>query len=187
MVAITITAVAVVLIVGYMVILKAVGLLAHRSGVAVTEDYFLVSRTLGTWLLVGTLAATVINGMAVTAVPALIHEDGILFLHMFLVLLAITALFALSDLGSGAIIPLVTLGASLATLLLWPLIGMFIWKGATREGVIAGMGCGLLAILLTRFTSLGTALPFGFAVGLLAFLIGSLLTRPRKSRLTQVE
>ena len=98
-----------------------------------------------------------------------------------LVFLMLAALFAVTAIGRGAITPWVTLGASIATLLLWPFLGIFVWKRASTQSVITAMCLGFLAICLTRFTALGNLLPFGFAtagflVGAVCFLIGGFVT-----------
>jgi SSS family solute:Na+ symporter len=85
--------------------------------------------------------------------------------------LTLAALFGITTVGRGAITPWVTLGASLATLLLWPLLGMFVWPTSARS-VCTAMSLGFAAICAARFTPLGQALPFGFATA--GFLAGSL-------------
>ena len=90
--------------------------------------------------------------------------------------------FALSEAGRGAIVPLVTLGASIATLFLWPLIGCFYWKRATEAGALSAMVLGFVAIVLLHFTTLKETLPFGagtagFIVGACAFVVVSLLSK----------
>ena len=100
-----------------------------------------------------------------------------------LVFLMLAALFAITAIGRGAIVPWVTLSASIATLLLWPFLGMFVWKRASTPTVIAAMSLGFIAICVARFTALGSLLPFGFAtagflVGGLSFLVGGLVTPP---------
>lgn len=87
-----------------------------------------------------------------------------------LAFLALAALFAITAIGRGAIVPWVTLGASIATLLLWPFLGMFLGKRVSATGVLTAMGLGLLAICTTRFTDSGDALPFGYATA--GFLVG---------------
>ena len=92
-----------------------------------------------------------------------------------LLFLALVTCFALSETGRGAMAPLVTLGASIATLFLWPLVGMFYWKSATSTGVLAAMSSGFIAICLTKLTPLAQILPFGpgtagFTVGFLVFI-----------------
>ncbi len=98
-----------------------------------------------------------------------------------LAVLMVATLFALTAIGRGAITPWVTLGASIATLFLWPFLGIFVWKRATAYSVIAAMCLGFLAICFARFTALGDLLPFGFAtagflVGAVCFLGGGLVT-----------
>lgn len=88
-----------------------------------------------------------------------------------LVFLMLAALFAVTAIGRGAITPWVTLGSSIATLLLWPFLGIFVWKRASTQSVITAMCLGFLAICLTRFTALGNLLPFGFATA--GFLVGA--------------
>ena len=105
-----------------------------------------------------------------------------------LVILALSTLLALSQQAQGQLAPLVTLGATLATLLLWPLLGMFTWTRATRPGVISAMGLGLCTlIILTLGPSWGwTVYPAGgvsvttivFGVSTLSFIGVSLCTQP---------
>ena len=99
--------------------------------------------------------------------------------------LGLGAFVAFTGIGRGAIVPWVTMGASIATLLLWPLLGT-VWKRGTREGAIAAMCLGFLAICVVHLTGLRALLPVGFAtvgflVGGASFLSVSLLTsrRPR--------
>lgn len=94
-----------------------------------------------------------------------------------LCVLALAALLGLTAIGRGAITPWVTLSASLATLLLWPFLGVFVWKRASAQTVAAAMSLGFLAICMVRLTPLGNLLPFGFAtagflVGGTSFLVG---------------
>lgn len=101
-----------------------------------------------------------------------------------LIFLILATVFALTAIGRGAITPWVTLGASIASLCLWPFIGVFVWKRAAAGSVIAAMCLGFVAICITRFTSLGELLPVGFAtagflVAAVTFLLAELLT-PRQ-------
>lgn len=101
--------------------------------------------------------------------------------------LMFAALFALTAIGRGAVTPWVTLGASIASLLLWPFLGIFVWKQVSAQGVIAAMCLGFIAICLTRFTALGDLLPIGFAtagflVGAVCFLIDGFMA-PQDSRM----
>lgn len=103
------------------------------------------------------------------------------------VFLALAALFAVTAVGQGAITPWVTLGASIATVLLWPMLGMFVWKRPSAPVVIIAMCFALAAIFAARFTPVGSALPFGFATagflaGALSFLLGVLLEPPARTR-----
>ncbi len=67
----------------YLGALLALGLVAHRRSRPTIDDYFLANRSLGVWLLVGTVVATVVNSLAVTGTPALLYEGGVLFGQMF--------------------------------------------------------------------------------------------------------
>ncbi len=81
-----------ILIASYLIILKLLSVFAYRRAISATEDFFLVGRSLPQTLLVGTILATIVNGLAVTAVPALVYEGGILFTQMFVVT-AVVSLF----------------------------------------------------------------------------------------------
>ena len=101
-----------------------------------------------------------------------------------LVFLILASLFAITAIGRGALVPWVTLGASIGTLLLWPFLGVFVWRRASATTVNAAMCLGFFAICITRFTELGELLPFGFAttgflVGGLSFFVGGLVSGPR--------
>ncbi len=72
----------ILLVIAYLVIIKIVSYFAHRSSSKTVEDYFLTGRTTGVIALMGTLFATGVNGLAFTAVPALIYEGGILYTQM---------------------------------------------------------------------------------------------------------
>ena len=67
----------------YLGVILALGFAAHRRSRQTVEDFFLVSRGVGLWLLVGTVVATIVNGLAVTGTPALLYEGGVLFGQMF--------------------------------------------------------------------------------------------------------
>ena len=67
------------LIIIYLVIIKVVGYFAHRSSKETVEDYFVAGRNTGLVALIGTLTATKINGLALTAAPAFVYQGGILF------------------------------------------------------------------------------------------------------------
>ena len=87
-----------------------------------------------------------------------------------LAFLLIATVLAVTSIGRGAITPWVTLGASFATLLLWPFLGIFVWRRVTATSVIASVCLGFIAIMLARFTPVGSFLPFGFATA--GFLVG---------------
>jgi Na+/proline symporter len=98
---------------------------------------------------------------------------------------------ALSPVGQGYLAPLVTLAATLATLLLWPLLGLFVWKGATPTGVISSFIVGLASLLLLEIFShpLQLHFPCGnttivFLLSGLAFVLGSKIS-PRSPLLEQ--
>ncbi len=90
----------------------------------------------------------------------------------------------LSDIGRGYLAPLVTFGATIATLLLWPTIGIFAWKNSTKIGVISAMFMGLLALCVTNIIKTLDILtvPVGsttitFFVSLTTFILVSLISR----------
>ena len=103
-----------------------------------------------------------------------------------LVTLGVACLFALSPLGRGYLAPLVTLGATFATLLLWPLLGMFSWKNATPAGVMTTLMVGTVTVgalpLLPHTWQ--EHLPWGhativFGVSLVTFFVVSQVTQPQ--------
>ncbi|MCP4698471.1 MAG: hypothetical protein GY862_16710 [Gammaproteobacteria bacterium] len=67
---------------------------------------------------------------------------------LLLILVATLALFSFSMVY---IAPLFTFGASIATFLLWPFVGMFVWKGATKSGVLGAMGTGFLTLCIVTW------------------------------------
>lgn len=85
-------------------------------------------------------------------------------------ILVLAMVFAMTAIGRGAILPWVTLGASIATLNLWPFVGIFVFPGSSAISAIIAMTLGFLALFAARFTPLGEALPFGFATA--SFLAG---------------
>lgn len=98
--------------------------------------------------------------------------------------LVVASSLALSEIGRGYLAPLVTLSATFATFLLWPLLGMFVWKGSTKLGVIGAMVLAFLAFCITNVIKNYSVLsiPLGsttiaFLVGLVSFIVVSLLTR----------
>lgn len=84
--------------------------------------------------------------------------------------LGIAVVFALSTIGTDALIPWATLGASLATLLLWPLLGMFLFKQQSPLPSLFAMYLGFFTIVTMRFFGLLDQVPIGF--GTSGFLIG---------------
>ncbi|MGK7896552.1 MAG: sodium:solute symporter, partial [Xenococcus sp. (in: cyanobacteria)] len=74
------------LIIIYLVIIKIVGYFAHRSSKETVEDYFVAGRNTGLIALIGTLTATKINGLALTAAPAFVYRGGILFAQTIIAL-----------------------------------------------------------------------------------------------------
>lgn len=100
------------------------------------------------------------------------------------VTLVVVSALALSEFGRGYLAPMVTLGATFATFLLWPLVGMFAWKGSTKAGVLSGMFLGFAAFCLTdiicNYCDLSLPLSrtvVAFLVSLISFVSVSLLTR----------
>ena len=90
----------------------------------------------------------------------------------------------LSEIGRGYLAPLVTFGATIATLLLWPTIGIFAWKNSTKIGVISAMFLGLLALCITNIISALEIItvPIGsttitFFVSLITFVLVSLISQ----------
>ncbi len=113
------------------------------------------------------------------------HQEYRLAQAVALVTLGGSCLFALSPLGSSYLAPLVTLGATVATLLLWPLLGMFSWKKATSVGVMTTLivGCVMLGGLQLLPQSWQDGLPWGqstivFGVSLVSFFGVSQVTQP---------
>jgi len=101
-----------------------------------------------------------------------------------LVTLVTVALLAMSNFGKGYLAPLATFGATFAMFLLWPFIGMFSWKGATKIGVISAMGVGFFGVFVLNLADnfWSFELPFGnatliFFASLGTFIVVSLLTQ----------
>jgi SSS family solute:Na+ symporter len=66
--------------------------------------------------------------------------------------------------------------------MLVPLVGAVYWARATTAGAIASMGLGCVAVIILMIrdgAGANTPLYYGLAVSLAAFVIVSLLTRPR--------
>jgi len=100
------------------------------------------------------------------------------------VTLVLVSALALSEVGRGYLAPMVTFGATFATFLLWPLVGMFAWKGSTKGGVLSAMFLGFAAFCLTDPVSnyFGLSLPVSktvvaFLVSLISFVSVSWLSR----------
>ena len=74
-----------VFVVAYLLLLKWVAYAAHKSSEQTAEDYFVVNRSLNKWMIVGTVIATMVNTLAVTGVPALVYQGGILFAQMYVI------------------------------------------------------------------------------------------------------
>ena len=98
--------------------------------------------------------------------------------------LIIAVELTLSEIGRGYLAPLVTFGATIATLLLWPTIGIFAWKNSTKLGVISAIFLGLLALFVTNIISALDILPvpigsttITFFVSLITFVLVSLVSQ----------
>ena len=98
--------------------------------------------------------------------------------------LVIASSLALSEVGKGYLVNLVTLSATFATFLLWPLLGMYVWKKSTKIGVISAIILSFFAFCITNLIkNYGMlSIPLGsttiaFLVGLFSFVVVSLLTR----------
>ncbi|NES19103.1 MAG: sodium:solute symporter family protein [Symploca sp. SIO3E6] len=98
--------------------------------------------------------------------------------------LVVVSGLALSEVGSGHLASTVTFGATLASFLLWPLIGMFDWAGSTKAGVISaicfGLGAFCILNIVGNFFSFSIFLgntTITFIVSLLSFITVSFLTR----------
>ncbi|MEZ4753754.1 MAG: sodium:solute symporter family protein [Bdellovibrionota bacterium] len=81
----SVSTVSLVLIASYLVVVKFIGFYAHKKSSQTTEDYFVVNRSVGTWMLMGTVIATMVNTLAVSGVPALVYKGGLLYLQMFVI------------------------------------------------------------------------------------------------------
>lgn len=82
----SVSTLAIALIIIYLLIVKIVGYVAHRSSKETVEDYFVAGRNTGLIALIGTLTATKINGLALTAAPAFVYRGGILFVQTIIAL-----------------------------------------------------------------------------------------------------
>lgn len=60
--------------------------------------------------------------------------------------LIIAVTISLSTLGRGHLESFVTFGGTIATLMLWPTIGIFAWKNSTKLGVMSAMFLGLISL-----------------------------------------
>lgn len=91
-------------------------------------------------------------------------------------LLILVCYFALSEIGRGAITPLVTLGASFATLLIWPLINFRFLKNTNPLVLILTLIIGFSSIIISNFTewlsfqSIGSA-TISFILSLVTFIL----------------
>jgi len=101
-----------------------------------------------------------------------------------MIILVVASTLALSEIGRGYLAPLFTFGATFATFLLWPFLGMFVWKGGTKQGVISAIVFGFFTFCLINFTDHFSiySIPIGgatmvFLVSLLSFIIISFFTK----------
>ncbi len=101
-------------------------------------------------------------------------------------ILIVVSVLALSEIGRGYLAPLFTFGATFATFLLWPFLGMFAWKGSTKQGVISAICIGFLTFCFITISGplVVYSIPIGrativFFVSLLSFIAISLLSRQR--------
>ena len=60
--------------------------------------------------------------------------------------LMIAVTLSLSTLGQSYLESFVTFGGTIATLMLWPTLGIFAWKNSTKQGVISAMLLGLFSL-----------------------------------------
>ena len=70
----------------YLLLLKAVSYFANRLSQHTAEDFFVADRNVGPIALMGTIVATKVNALALTTAPAFIYEGGILFFQTFIAL-----------------------------------------------------------------------------------------------------
>jgi len=88
-----------------------------------------------------------------------------------LCILCLGTLLAVNAMSRSALVPWVTLGASIVTLLLWPLVGMFLLRQNHPMPSILTIGVGFMTICGLSFTELGEGLPIGFATA--SFLVSA--------------
>ncbi|MCB0322522.1 MAG: hypothetical protein KDD69_03080 [Bdellovibrionales bacterium] len=111
-----------------------------------------------------------------------------------LVLLVVVTLLAASETGRGALAPMVSFGASLAALLIWPVLGMTFLPGLTSRQILLAYTCGASAIASSIFGPafgpgiLGmvggmTGIALGWAMDRTWFVVGRIERARRKHRL----
>jgi Na+/proline symporter len=122
-----------------------------------------------------TISSIVTHDIAVKGFGKVISKkrEFVIARSIAMLFLVIVCFFAMSETGRGAIAPLVTLGASLATLFLWPLLGIFCFSKVRNVGIMATMLIGFFAILLDLITNFTDALPIGPAT--LAFCCSAVI------------
>jgi SSS family solute:Na+ symporter len=81
------------LILIYLVITKLIAFRAHKKSTLGIEDYYLSGRSLSGPLFWATILATIVNSLAFTAVPGLIHKGGVLFIQMWVVVVTVPFCF----------------------------------------------------------------------------------------------
>lgn len=102
-----------------------------------------------------------------------------------LAILGLATFLAINTIGQSALVPWVTLGASIITLLLWPLIGIFVLHQTKAWPSLLSICAGFTALCIVRFTPAQEILPFGFAttsfvVGGITFTVSSILLGAKK-------
>ena len=77
----------------YLVILVGIAVILKAKPNDTAEDYFLANRSIGVVALTGTFFASAVNGLAVTAAPALFYSGGVLYVQMFIVVVVASSFF----------------------------------------------------------------------------------------------
>lgn len=184
-----------------------IGLLAHTAGLipgisdensdqAIPLFFSSHAPLLGSIVVAAILAAAIssINSQLLTSANILVSD---VFKRLFnrnmseaeetkwgritvAVLTIIVVIFAFTPAAQGYIVPLANLGYGIALQLVPAALGALVWRGGTRNGAIGSIIAGLFVLMIVYI--FGSPLPFGpatsgFVVGLLTFIVVSLLDR----------
>ena len=192
------------------VLAMAMAATVHFSDVQVDPDRLIPAALGALWPVGGAILVVAIFALAMSTIDSIVLTSGSILSHDFLSqskqfkddvrttkisrfltlsVMAVAMSIAMTGFGTRAIVPLVTISASIATLALWPLLGT-VWRTTNWVGVIITQASGLSAVIYVGFTGHSPFQPLGpastgFIISAAVFLTVSLVFPQKKT--SQVE